>query len=339
MAAILDGGRLHLSGYVGAEYFEDGFTVADVVMALASVGEDADLDVYINSYGGGAAEGSAIHAVLSRRRGHTNIVVDGIAASSASLIAMAGDTVTMSAGSVMMIHEPARFVYGPAAELLKVINELEKFSASYARLYADKSGKSVEDCRAIMQAETWFTAEEAVESGFADAIGNAKSAPVAAFDYRVFAHAPSRLVALAKSKKWSIEAKSTRHIKEPSMTDKPNGGDDAAELARLRAENAEMKKAAADRERRDAVLALPEAKGCEPLAQILADSGLTADQARAALAAAGTSADSSDKGELPSPQAYERHRAAAAGMGGGWTPNKGDVGPLSAAVARINKRR
>lgn len=347
MAAILDGGRLRLSGYVGGDYFEDGFTAADVVMAFAQVDDDADLDIHINSYGGSATEGAAIHALISQRAGRTNTVVDGIAGSAASLIAMAGETVTMSAGAVLMIHDPATFAFGPAAELHRAINQLEALGTSYARIYADKSGKSVEDCREVMRAETWFSPEQAVEAGFADATSNEKAVPVAAFDYRAFAHAPKRLVALAKQKKWSIEACIPRQIKEPSMTDKPNGGVDTAELDRLRAENADLKKGNADlkktadaRARTDAIMALPEAKGHEALAQVLAAADMSVDQAKAALAAAAPAPSEEDEEEdLPDPQAYDRRRATAAGLTGGRPPKKGDVTALSAAVARTNKRR
>lgn len=320
MAAILDGGKLRLSGYVGGEYFEDGFTASDVVMAFAQVEPESDLDIHLNSYGGIATEGAAIHALIVQRPGRTNIVVDGIAASAASLIAMAGETVTMSSGAVMMIHDPATFAYGPAADLLKAVGQLEALGTSYARVYADKSGQSVEDCREIMKAETWFTADQAVEAGFADATSAEKAVPVAAFDYRAFAHAPKRLVALARQKKWSIEASTPRHNQEPSMTDKPAGGVDTAELERLRSENAKLTAAATDRERRDAVLALPEAKGREALAEVLADSGLTAEKAKAALAAAGTASSEAEEEGLPDPQAYERRRSTAAGLGGGQPP-------------------
>ncbi|OYX12925.1 MAG: peptidase S14 [Rhizobiales bacterium 32-66-8] len=338
MAAILDGGRLRLSGYVGGEYFQDGFTASDIVMAFAQVEEDSDLDIHLNSYGGIATEGSAIHALIKQRPGRTNIVVDGIAASAASLIAMAGETVTMSAGAVMMIHDPATFAFGPAADLLKAVDQLEALGTSYARLYADKSGQGAEACREIMKAETWFTAEEAVEAGFADATSTETTAPVAAFDYRAFAHAPKRLVALARQKKWVIEAHTPRHIKESSMTDKPNGGVDTAELERLRSENAALTAAATDRERRDAVLALPEAKGREALAQVLAEAGLTAEKAKAALVVAGTS-PADENADLPDPQAYERGRVTAAGLTGKPPAGKGDITVLAAAVARTNKRR
>ena len=122
------------------------------------------------------------------------------------------------------------------------------------------------------------------------------------------------------------------------MTDKPNGGVDTAELERLRSENAALTAAATDRERRDAVLALPEAKGREALAQVLADNGLTAEKAKAALVVAGTSPADEAAG-LPDPQAYERGRVTAAGLTGKPPAGKGDITVLAAAVARTNKRR
>lgn len=124
------------------------------------------------------------------------------------------------------------------------------------------------------------------------------------------------------------------------MTDKPTGGVDTAELDRLHAENADLKKTADARARTDAIMALPEAKGREALAQVLAAADMSVDQAKAALAAAAPAPSEEDEEEnLPDPQAYDRRRATAAGLTGGRPPKKGDVTALSAAVARTNKRR
>jgi len=84
MGCILDGSKLTLSGAVGDDWW-DGFTYSEVVLALAAVEADADLTVHINSGGGIATEGTAIHALLAGRAGRTNIVIEGIAASAASL--------------------------------------------------------------------------------------------------------------------------------------------------------------------------------------------------------------------------------------------------------------
>lgn len=350
MAAILEDGVLRLSGYVGDYYYDDGFTSADVVTALALVDVGADLAVHVNSPGGVATEGAAIHALLSARRGRTDIVVEGIAASAASLIAMAGETVTMSAGAVMMIHDPSGYTFGTAAEHLKQIEALETLATAYARVYADKSGKTIEECRQIMVATTWLTPEQAVEAGFADETTERKAQPVAAFDYRVFANAPKRLTALANKKDWRLPDANTRAptsaahrpTQEKSMTDKERADQLAAELETLKAQmktsteastSAELETLRAEkraRENADAIMALDEAKGRGKQATALAEAGVPAEKAKAILAASGVEAN-----------ADEQRRMNAEGLvgGGGQPVKKGDRAVLSAAVDSRNKRR
>lgn len=293
MAAILEDGKLRLSGYVGNYYAEDHFTETNVVIALAQIADDSDLTVHINSPGGIASEGAAIHALFSRRAGTTDVVIEGIAMSAASLIAMAGETVTMAAGSVMMIHDPASITWGDSAEHAKSIEMLEALATSYARVYADKSGKSVEACREIMKAESWFTPGQAVEAGFADDTTEKKAEPVAAFDYRVLAHAPRRLVAMAAKKNWRLPdateaaptANQPRHNKEISMSENKDGGDLTAKLDAAKAEGAKGA-VAAYQARRRTVMAFEETKGREDLAEHLVDSDMSEDAIKATLSKA-----------------------------------------------------
>jgi ATP-dependent Clp protease protease subunit len=337
MACILDGGQLTLTGFVGDSFWDDGFTQGEVLVALAQIDDDADLTVLINSGGGYATEGAAIYAMLGRRSGQTNIVVDGIAASAASLIAMAGDTITMSAGSVMMIHDPAGMTFGNSADHAKTIEGLEALATSYARVYAARSGKTIDEARDIMKAERWFGPDEAVAEGFADEIGEAKAKAVAAFDYRLYTAAPNRLVALSKSKKWDLNQVSQEpkasapaspcQPKEIDMTDKERADKLAAELETLKAENATMKAEKDDRERRDAIMALEEAKGREAQAQLLADNGVAVESAKAILAAAPASDDTDTE---DNPSTYERQRLDGAGMnrGGGKPEAKSGLSTL-----------
>lgn len=291
MAAILEDGKLRLSGYVGDYYYDDGFTSNDVVIALAQIEDDAELDVFVNSPGGIATEGAAIHALLSARPGVTNVVVEGIAASAASLIAMAGSKVTMSAGSVMMIHDPSGMTWGTSDDHAKTIEGLEALATAYARVYAGKSGKSAEDCREIMKAERWFTPEQAVEEGFADATTETKAKAVAAFDYRVFAHAPQRLKTMASKKNWSLpEADATA---DPAATTTSTGDDPMGDKERadqLAAENTKLKTdittAGTDASKATAATAaeivdICVAAGVPTLASALIREGVTADQAKA----------------------------------------------------------
>ena len=323
MAAILEGNTLTLTGDVGDYWFGDHFTHADVVVALAQVEEDSDLTVYLNSGGGLTDEGSAIHALLSRRPGTTDIVVDGVAASAASLIAMAGDTVTMSAGSIMMIHDPSVFTFGTSADHAKSVEMLEAIGTAYARVYASKSGKTTDECRAIMKAEKWLAPEEAVAEGFADRTSDDAAKPVAAFDYRIYAHAPQRLKTLASKKNWrrpddagkrTSASVSTRQKQEIPMTDKTTAEDKtAADLDKAKAE-ASRDAVAADRERRKSIMALEEAKGRETLAAYYADeTDDSVDRVTKALAAA-PKAQATDERDPAAD--YERRRLNGEGLNG-----------------------
>lgn len=310
MAAILEDGKLRLTGYVGDYYWEDGFTSSDVIFALSQVEPTSELTVHLNSGGGVATEGTAIHALLTARPGVTNIVIEGIAASAASLIAMAGQKVTMSAGSVMMIHDPSGYTIGNSSDHSKTIEALEALATSYAWVYAAKSGKTADECREIMKAERWFTPDEAVAEGFADATTDAKAKVVAAFDYGLFANAPKKLVAMAKTKNWSM-ASATRpktpatEKETPTMTDKERAEALEKEIATLKANLEKMTASAsdavkADRERRAAILALDEAKGREALAEHLFTAGLDVDAVKAALSVAPkTEASEQEKEYVP----------------------------------------
>ncbi len=361
MAAILDNGKLTLSGNVGDLWFGDYFTYGDVLLALAQIDTDATLTVHVNSGGGIATEGAAIHALFAGRAGPTNFVVEGIAASAASLIVMAGDTVTMSAGSVLMIHDPASWTFGTVDEHNKTMAGLEALATAYARVYADKSGKTAAECRAIMKAERWYAPEDAVADGFADEAGTGKAEPVAAFDYRAYTHAPQKLTALAKRRNWTLavsrrpgapvasaQPQTTQPNKEPPVADNPNGGnapDHSAAIA-----SAVAAALASARQRRSEIMALDEAKGRESLASYFADETDDAvEKVKAALARAPKGAAPSGQGDGPAASgpttmgatAFQQRVMNAEGLnGGGDGPRPGgDRAILSAAADARNKRR
>jgi ATP-dependent Clp protease protease subunit len=245
MAAIVNGNEIVLSGVVGGDadpegfFMMEGFSSSDVISALAEVGRDTNIVIRLNSPGGIATEGAAIHAALSQHKGTVQVVVEGIAASAASLLAMAADTVMMSPGAVMMIHDTAGFTFGTAADHAKSMEGLNTLSTAYAEVYADKSGKKPDECRAIMREESWFTPSEAVAAGFADGVGaandNESEPEPVAFDYRLFAKAPERLVALASARGWRARASlvapaAPTRPKETSMSDTPAGDAPATEI-------------------------------------------------------------------------------------------------------------
>lgn len=194
--------EIYLYGTVGASWWdEDYFTAKTVRDALANL--SGPISVRINSGGGIASEGQAIYTALRGYNGQVNVIIEGIAASAASLIAMAGDTITMTPGAILMIHDPANeWVEGRGTEddHLAAATMLRTVANSYAEIYAKAAGMSVEDARTIMKAETYYDGAAAFAAGFVTAFGEDgdPSAPTA-FDYRVYKNAPAKLLEAAGS--------------------------------------------------------------------------------------------------------------------------------------------
>lgn len=168
MSHLLLNGELVLYGDVGSPLGDGtGFNAREVREALAAYGDEGELVVRINSGGGSVWEGIAIYNML-KERGDVTTVVDGIAASAASVIALAGDVIVMATGSTLMIHEPMADTWGgSAAEHSKSADTLDQLGEQIASIYAAHTGISATSVREMMLAETWLTAEDAVEMGFA----------------------------------------------------------------------------------------------------------------------------------------------------------------------------
>ena len=190
-AADLDAGEIWLFGPIGEAV---GGPEADRVKAdLRGIQTDR-VKVFINSPGGYVAESVAIHNTLKRDPRPVDVTVDGIAASGASLVAMAGDTVTMAAGAFLMIHSSRGLAVGNASLMAKSAETLRKFDGKMADIYARRTGQSREQIEAWMDAETWFSGEEAVEAGFATAVEeDREAAAVAHFDLSLFRNVPAAL--------------------------------------------------------------------------------------------------------------------------------------------------
>lgn len=198
---LIVGGEIVLHGFVGESFWDDGFTTKQVIRALASI--EGDVTIRLNSGGGYATDGAAIHAAIKAHKGNVTVRIEGVAASAASLLAMAGDEIVMAEGSMMMIHDPSGVTIGPAESHRSTAAVLEKLATNYADVYAARAGMTSETARALMVAETWMTAGEAVEMGFADRLDTgAEEAAVAAFDFTVYAKAPQELRKKAEEKGW-----------------------------------------------------------------------------------------------------------------------------------------
>ena len=148
--------------------------------------------VRINSPGGSVFEGLAIANAMRALAAKVITHVDALAASIASVIALAGDEVHMAENSFLMIHEAWTISIGNSAALRKDANLLDKIGGSITDAYVKKTGASVDQVNAWMAAETWFTAAEAEAEGFVDVVDTQSDAK-AEFDLSIFAHAPAAL--------------------------------------------------------------------------------------------------------------------------------------------------
>jgi ATP-dependent Clp protease, protease subunit len=147
-----------------------GISAASFANELKALGNVNLIHLSINSPGGDVFAGLTIHNLLARHPAKVRVTVDGIAASIASLIAMAGDEVVMPDNAMMMIHDPAGIVVGGADDMRDLAEALDKIKTSMAGTYAAKSGLPRERVEQIMADETWLTAHEAVDLGFADRV-------------------------------------------------------------------------------------------------------------------------------------------------------------------------
>lgn len=139
-----------------------------------------NITVYINSYGGDCVAAAQIYNMLTNYNGKVTIKIDGIAASAASVIAMAGDKVLMSPVSVIMIHNPLTMVCGDHKEMEKAIDMLAEVKESIINAYEYKTGLSRAKLSHLMESETWMNANKALELGFADGISEKEdNAPIA----------------------------------------------------------------------------------------------------------------------------------------------------------------
>jgi ATP-dependent Clp protease protease subunit len=141
---------------------------------MDALGDVAEMDIYINSGGGDVFAGFAIYNMLKRHKAKKTVYVDGLAASIASVIAMAGDKIIMPENAMMMIHNAWTIAAGNKAEFRKIADEMEKIDGSIAGAYAARTGKAEADIVALMDAETWFTAQEAADAGLADEVEASK---------------------------------------------------------------------------------------------------------------------------------------------------------------------
>lgn len=155
-------------------------TADDFVRQLHALDADG-IDLHVNSPGGYVFDGVAIYSALKNHKASVTTYVDGLAASAASFIAMAGDEIVIEKPARMMIHDAQGIGLGNAADMREYADLLDETSDTIAAIYADRAGGKPTDWRAAMLANngsgTWYTAHAAVDAGLADRVGNDSPAP------------------------------------------------------------------------------------------------------------------------------------------------------------------
>lgn len=164
-----DSAEIQIYEDVGAGWF-GGVTAKQVADDLKGVGKVGTLHVRINSYGGDVAEGMAIYRRLAEHSARKVVHVDGIAASIASVIAMAGDEIVIGESAQMMIHDAWTIAAGNADDFTAKATELRRTSGQIADVYVARTKNALDQVRAWMKETKWFYGQEAVDAGFADSL-------------------------------------------------------------------------------------------------------------------------------------------------------------------------
>lgn len=222
-----------------------GITAKDFQREFRALGPVKDIRVSINSPGGEVFDGLAIHNMLKRAKARVTVTVDGIAASIASVIAMAADELIMPANSMLMIHNPSGVVVGTSKDMRELADALDKIRGSLVSAYADKSGLEPDAIVEMLDAETWLSADEAVALGFADTIED----PVkmaAAFDLSRFRNAPAQAVASLRDPVALNPADQEVELTDENSTDSAETLEPATEIQETVATEPEIEAVQAD---------------------------------------------------------------------------------------------
>lgn len=173
-----------VSDWWGAWQDEDQYP--DAIRDFLKGIEDKDLDIFVNSGGGSVFAGLAIYNMLKRHKGYKTVYVDGMAASIASVIALAGDKVIIPSNAFLMIHKPWLYLWGGynSPDLLKMAKDLDDIEQGITNVYKEnlKSGVNIDTIKSLMDEETWLNGEEAAEY-FDIEVGEENKAAACTSDY------------------------------------------------------------------------------------------------------------------------------------------------------------
>lgn len=170
ITAVDESAEISIFGDIGASWWGESVTLADFKKDFDSVKDKASIKVLLNSPGGDVWDGMGIYNLLSSVRQKVTVEVLGLAASIASIIALAGRELVMGEGSYFMIHKAWTFAMGNAAELRETADLLDKVDGQMFDIYEQHTDMTEEELAAAIAETTWYTAEEAVEAGFANSV-------------------------------------------------------------------------------------------------------------------------------------------------------------------------
>lgn len=190
---------INIDGEIVSDEWEDSDTsAAGFRDDLKELGDVSTINLHINSPGGSVFEGIAIYNMLKQHKATVNTYVDGLAASIASVIAMAGDTIFMPRNAMLMIHNPWTMAVGNASDLRKQADELDTITKSSVVTYLNKAGDKLDEetLKQLMDEETWLTADESIGYGLADEVLEPNSAVACLNGDMVqrFKHIPKQLI-------------------------------------------------------------------------------------------------------------------------------------------------
>lgn len=226
---------------IGESFWGGGTSAKQFAEQLKAVDKVDSITLRINSPGGDVFEGAAMYDLISQSSIPVDVVVDGLAASAAFTVAMAGRSISIGEAGMMMMHNARGMTFGTADDMKSTADVLTKISDQMAGLYAKRSGMPLADVKALMDAETWLTPEECVAKGFAGKVIKSESGEenvtmvAAAFDLsKAYQHVPKPLthqVAIAASAKFLSQSSGPRPAKEQHiMSEKENGSGAAVEV-------------------------------------------------------------------------------------------------------------
>lgn len=216
--------ELHFYGEIAdTSWSKDDVTPRKVQDDLNTMNSAKDVDIFINSPGGDVFAGLAIYNMIKRLNKPTTVHIDGLAASAASVIAMAGDKIIMPNNSVMMIHNAWTLAMGNKEEIRDTADKLERIDNQLAQIYADRTGRDIEVIKEMMEAETWMDGNEALAGKFCDEVeGNKKVAACADMEILArYKHAPK----LETTQEEPEEEPEEEDVPEEPEEETDNGGE------------------------------------------------------------------------------------------------------------------